>query len=380
MSESMQVLSSAGAGAPKSKTSSFESANSPVSNEESNTFNAALASYSETETDVNAQNSEAVDAETGEFMPQELKELGNMLPQDENGIIWQALMVVQPDAQSHPLMSLANKDALPQLQSVRLFGLDSESTSDIAPTVLNRSGFNNGLESQEKSTLNPNLLNQSYFNSMLMQNKNAAVATPDGIIANNMNMQLAAAHFNPETNESLILNLTEQHPPVQGTNSLLSQSLASVGLGTATQAATAQTQMAPLNLGQNAWETSLSSRLQMMVGQNIQTAEIRLDPPELGSLDIKIKVANDVASVNITSANSQVREALETAVPKLREMFEESGLSLGDVNVRQESFAEQQNTEEEQGRFSHGVESDQVDEQSIITRKIVNDNLLDIYA
>ena len=388
MSESMHVLPSANAGVSKSKPSSFESGSTPVSNDESSTFDDALASYSDTEKDVNAQNNEAGDTDTGEFVPQDLKELGNMLPQDENAIMWQALMIVLPEAQSKSVTLMpsatlkpsGNKDSLSQLQSVSLLDLDGESNPDTPPTLLHRSGFSGGLERQEKSTLNPNLLNQSYFNSMLMQNKDAAVATPDGIISNNINMQLAAAHFNPEMNESLILNLSEQHAPVQGASTLLSQSLAAVGLGTATQAATAQTQMAPLNLGQNAWETNFSSRLQMMVGQNIQTAEIRLDPPELGSLDIKIKITNDIASVNITSANAQVREALETAVPKLREMFEESGLSLGDVNVQQESFAEHQNTEEEQGNFGHSVGSDQVDEQSIITRKIVNDNLLDIYA
>lgn len=119
----------------------------------------------------------------------------------------------------------------------------------------------------------------------------------------------------------------------------------------------------------------------MMVGQNVQSAEIRLDPPELGALDIKIKVTNDVASVNITSPHTQVREALETAVPRLREMFEESGLSLGDVNVRQESFAQQQNSsDEESGSLGHNTELEIGDEPTILTREIVSHNLLDIYA
>ncbi|GMR16844.1 MAG: hypothetical protein BMS9Abin31_1231 [Gammaproteobacteria bacterium] len=175
--------------------------------------------------------------------------------------------------------------------------------------------------------------------------------------------------------------MNEQLVPRQGINSNLSQSLAAVGLGTATQAAATQTQMAPLNLSQNAWESNLGSRLQMMLGQNVQSAEIRLDPPELGALDIKIKVTNDVASVNITSPHAQVREALETAIPRLREMFEQSGLSLGDVNVRQESFAQQQNSsDEESGSFGNSTDLDVGDEPIIITRKIVSDSLLDIYA
>ena len=120
----------------------------------------------------------------------------------------------------------------------------------------------------------------------------------------------------------------------------------------------------------------------MLVGQNIQTAEIRLDPPELGALDIKIKVTNDVATVSITSAHTQVREALETAVPKLREMFEESGLSLGDVNVRQESFSQQEKSAEEGDSGSHTQVSgsEPGDELNPVTKKIVSDSLLDIYA
>lgn len=383
MSESMQVLPSASAGASQSKLPSLESGSSPVSSEEAGAFNAALASYFDAETGVTGEPSEIAFTEMGELLPQELIESGNMLPQDENAAIWQALMLVQPQAPAAvTLMSSVEnpvtKEVSSQLQSIRL--LDDPSKPIINPALINRELYSSNLDKQDKSALNPNLLNQNYFNSMLMQNKDAVAVVPEGVTSNNMNIQLSAAHFNPATNEALILNMSEQPAPVQATNSLLSQSLASVGFGTATQAAVTQTQMAPLNLGQNAWETNLGSRLQMMVGQNVQTAEIRLDPPELGTLDIKIKISNDVASVNITSAHAQVRDALETAVPRLREMFEESGLSLGDVNVRQESFAEHKSAEEEKGSFAQNVESEHGDEPAVVTRKIVNDNLLDIYA
>ena len=226
------------------------------------------------------------------------------------------------------------------------------------------------------------MLNQDYFNNLGMQTKEANTLIPAGLAANNISAQLSAAHFTPENRESILLNMNEQLVPVQATNSNVSQGLAAVGLGTATQAASTQTQMAPLNLGQNAWEANLGSRLQMMVGQNVQTAEIRLDPPELGAIDVKIKVTNDVASVNISSPHTQVREALETAIPRLREMFAESGVSLGDVNVGQESFAQQQNsTSEEEGNSTLNVaDSDFGDEPVSVTRKIVSDSLLDTYA
>lgn len=371
MSHSIQTTASASAGIQQSKLSSLESADNPVSNDDSGGFTAVLASAaSETDT-AEQQLNEKSSKSLNELLPKEYLVDGNSLPADEQSAMWQALMLLQP------LENSIVNSASPQLQSINL------------------------LDSKGKPAIDPRLLTQNYFNTLSMQNKDAAATLPAGFAmdnismklataqftpatteAHNISMQLAAAQFSPDTNETLLLNLSEQLPAVQGTNSMLSQSLAATGLGTATQAAATQTLMAPLNLGQNAWETNLGSRLQMMVGQNLQTAEIRLDPPELGALDIKIKITNDVATVNITSAHAQVREALETAIPKLREMFEESGLLLGDVNVGQESFAQQQNSAEEgSGVVTSKIEdSDFSDEPVAVIRKTVSDSLLDIYA
>ena len=365
MSESMQVLSSAGAGASQSKISSGVNGDSTGSTEDPTGFNAVFASYVETEPAVVEQQvDENLAALLNQLMPQDTQLDGNTLPAEEQAAMWQALMLLQPA-----------ENAI------------NNSTSNL-PQAMNL------LEGQRKSTLPPVLANQDYFNTMVSQSKGASNSLTEGFTQNNMGIQpgftqnnmgiqLAAAHFNPETNDALLLNMNEQLMPVQNTTSTLSQGLAAVGLGTATQAAATQTQMAPLNLGQNAWETNLSSRLQMMVGQNVQTAEIRLDPPELGALDIKIKITNDVASVNIASPHAQVREALETALPRLREMFEESGVALGDVNVQQESFTQHENAaNDEDGISSNTSEASAsaVDGEEQVTQKRVSNNLLDIYA
>lgn len=353
MSNSIQTSPSVSADVQQSKLSSMESADNSASSEDSGGFTAALASVeSETDSAEQALTESSVDV-LSDTIPKEFLVDGNSLPADEQAAMWQALLLLQPTD------NVTKNVSLPQLQSVSL--PDSKSQ----PVVIN-----------------PELFKQDYFNTLSLQSKDAATSLPVGFAANNVSMQLAAAQFNPNTNtnETLLLNI-EQLPPVQNTTSILSQGLAAVGLGTATQAATTQTQMAPLNLGQNAWETNLGSRLQMMVGQNVQTAEIRLDPPELGALDIKIKVTNDVASVNISSPHTQVREALESAVPKLREMFEETGLSLGDVNVRQESFAQQNDTTEDDNSSGRFLSTENEGEEQVQSaRKIISNNLLDIYA
>ena len=363
MSELMQVLPSAGAGASQSKISSVVNGDSIGSTEDPTGFNAVFASYVETEPAVVEQQvDENLTELLNQLMPQDTQLDGNTLPAEEQAAMWQALMLLQP-AENAINTSTANP-----LQGTNL------------------------LEGQRKPVLSPVLSNQDYFNTMSLQTKEMPNSLPAGFTQNNMGMQpgftqnnvgiqLAAAHFNPETNDALLLNMNEQLVPVQNTTSTLTQGLAAVGLGTATQAAATQTQMAPLNLGQNAWETNLGSRLQMMVGQNVQTAEIRLDPPELGALDIKIKITNDVASVNITSPHAQVREALETTVPRLREMFEESGVALGDVNVQQESFAQHENAaNDETGLSSVASELGAIDAEEQVIQKAVSNNLLDIYA
>lgn len=352
MSESIQVTPSASAGVQQSKLSSLDSANNPAASDDLVGFTAVFASYAETEPSATEQQmDENLTELLNELLPQNMLEDGNSLPQTDDAAMWQALMLLQPAE------NVISNSSAQQMQTMGL------------------------LDGQRKPVLNQSMINQDYFNNLNMQNKEFGSSLPAGFAANNINAQLAAAHFTTENRESILLNMNEQLVPVQATNSNISQGLAAVGLGTATQAATSQTQMAPLNLGQNAWESNLGSRLQMMVGQNVQSAEIRLDPPELGALDIKIKVTNDIASVNITSPHSQVREALETAVPRLREMFAESGLSLGDVNVRQESFAQQQNSaEENEGTLASAADSDVGDEPVSVARKIVSDNLLDTYA
>ena len=352
MSESIQVTPSANAGVQQSKLSSLDSANNPGASDDTGGFTAVFAGYIESEPSATEQQmDENLTELLSELLPQNMPDDGNSLPQADDAAMWQALMLMQP-AENALSNAAAN-----QIQNMSL------------------------LDGQRKPTFNSSMLNHDYFNNPGMQIKEPGTSIPAGLATNNITAQLAATHFIPENRESLLLNMNEQLVPVQSTNSNISQGLAAVGLGTATQAATAQTQMAPLNLGQNVWETNLGSRLQMMVGQNVQTAEIRLDPPELGVIEVKIKVTNDVASVNITSAHSQVREALETAVPRLREMFAESGLSLGDVNVGQESLAQQHNSDEQEGETVAAVtDSDFGDEPISVTRKIVSDSLLDTYA
>jgi hypothetical protein len=90
-------------------------------------------------------------------------------------------------------------------------------------------------------------------------------------------------------------------------------------------------------LQQPGWDRAFGNGVRWMVNQNVQVAELRLSPPSLGPLEVRLQVEGDRTHVNIVAPHATTREAVEAALPRLREMFAESGLNLGNVNVRQDS-------------------------------------------
>lgn len=90
-------------------------------------------------------------------------------------------------------------------------------------------------------------------------------------------------------------------------------------------------------LQQPGWDRAFGNGVRWMVNQNVQVAELRLSPPHLGPLEVRLQVEGDRTHLNIVAPHAATREAVEAALPRLREMFAESGLNLGDVNVRQDS-------------------------------------------
>lgn len=86
----------------------------------------------------------------------------------------------------------------------------------------------------------------------------------------------------------------------------------------------------------------------------IQSADIRLDPPELGPLRITLQMQDGMAHAMITSPHAQVRHALEQSLQQLQQQFAESGLTLGQTDVgdqhaSHQAFHEQLATKGKQG-------------------------------
>ncbi|MDH5570277.1 MAG: flagellar hook-length control protein FliK [Gammaproteobacteria bacterium] len=94
-----------------------------------------------------------------------------------------------------------------------------------------------------------------------------------------------------------------------------------------------------------AWPQNVAERVNWMLNGNFQNAEIKLNPAHLGPMEIKLSVQDDKASIVFVSSHAPVREALDAALPRLREMLEQQGMSLADVDVSDHSSNDKEQTE-----------------------------------
>lgn len=100
-------------------------------------------------------------------------------------------------------------------------------------------------------------------------------------------------------------------------------------------------------LNSAAWSRVVSSRVVWMAREGVQQAELRLNPANLGSVDVRLNINNDQASVTFLAQNAATREALEQAMPRLRESLAENGLSLTHSEVGQQDNSDQPASDDE---------------------------------
>ncbi|MBC7781773.1 MAG: flagellar hook-length control protein FliK, partial [Proteobacteria bacterium] len=105
------------------------------------------------------------------------------------------------------------------------------------------------------------------------------------------------------------------------------------------------------------WGEALGERVTWLVGQRLQVADIQVNPPQLGPIELRISIQNDQASLFFSSSHAAVREAIQAALPRLGDLLAQSGLALGHTSVGAESFSGQQQAFRQAG--GHGFDPDQ---------------------
>lgn len=171
-------------------------------------------------------------------------------------------------------------------------------------------------------------------------------------------------------------------------------------LAALTQAATPKTANAlpvnqPIAMHQSGWTEEVVNRVMYLSSANLKAADIQLQPAELGRLDIRVNMVPDQQTqVTFMSAHPSVREALDSQMHRLRDMFSQQGMGQVDVNVSDQSRGWQgQGQEQAQqgqgGRTSaSGGRVDSMDEElsasiteaTAETSSVIGSSAVDYYA
>jgi flagellar hook-length control protein FliK len=96
-------------------------------------------------------------------------------------------------------------------------------------------------------------------------------------------------------------------------------------------------------VGTPGWDNALAQRVVWMVAGSEQSASLTLNPPDLGPLQVVLNVSNSTANATFVAAQPEVRQALEAAMPKLRDMLGEAGIQLGQTTVSSGGTQQNQN-------------------------------------
>lgn len=108
-------------------------------------------------------------------------------------------------------------------------------------------------------------------------------------------------------------------------------------------------------IGAPGWGAELSQKVVWLANQQQQVAQINVTPPQLGPIEIRLNLSTDQASAIFVSPHASVRDAIEAALPRLREMLAENGLNLGNVDVSAQSFGQPQQGQAQSGDRSRSI-------------------------
>jgi len=122
-------------------------------------------------------------------------------------------------------------------------------------------------------------------------------------------------------------------------------------------------------VGHSRWGQDFNQRVQWAVNQSVSGAQIRINPQHMGPVEVKIQLQNEQLSISFTAQHGATREAIDAALPRLREMLSEQNVNLVDVDVSQHSFAEQREkqastTDDKLGRLSEAEQEESLFDES----------------
>lgn len=104
----------------------------------------------------------------------------------------------------------------------------------------------------------------------------------------------------------------------------------------------ASTESVATHLRDAGWSQDFGSKIVWMAKNEQQSAQLNINPPQLGPVQISLNLSGDQVSAVFASPHAEVRQAIQDALPQLREMLAGAGIDLGQANVGSQ-FARQDN-------------------------------------
>ena len=134
------------------------------------------------------------------------------------------------------------------------------------------------------------------------------------------------------------------------------------------------------NLHGEQFDDALGARMSWLAEQKIGHAQIRINPAELGPVEVRLHLNGDQVNASFLSAQAEVRHALESSLPRLREMLGQHGFQLGQADVGQQRQQAPQGHSSANGRGS--PDTDELLPGTVGTPAVVlhQRGLLDAYA
>ena len=143
-------------------------------------------------------------------------------------------------------------------------------------------------------------------------------------------------------------------------------------------------QSIPVPVRSPQWGQALGQRVVFMANNQLQQAQITLNPEKLGPVQVKLHMDKEQqVHVTMTAQHGTTREAMENALPRLREMLEQSGINLGSVDVGDNKQFSEKNSSDSDANHTHTqLDGDEADLTNDIspTKVIATDNIVDFYA
>lgn len=199
--------------------------------------------------------------------------------------------------------------------------------------------------SSKKSSDAVNALTQTSASAQASTSNTSATASSTGALTLDESFKQVLSALSKPEERSSAQNSNDVATPI--TSAPLS-STSSLVTSTASTSTTPSTPMLNAQLGSSEWQQALSQQIVMFSRNGQQNAELRLHPQDLGAIQISLTLDKDQAQLNMVSSHSQVRAALEAALPQLKTALAESGINLGQSNVSSDAFAQGQSYQGQQ--------------------------------